>query len=565
MYKKINLMLIVVSILTISIACNNSVEPEDEIVESGDDEIIIVADGDNHDDSGDYIWNNSEVIPIVLNENSIIGEGEGITIDGSKLTITSSGTYSLSGGLSNGQIIVNTEDEEIVRLILNGVDITCSNNAPIYVLSAKKTMLVLAGNTENFLTDGTSYILEYPEENEPNAAIFSKSDLTIYGDGTLTVQGNYNDGIASKDGLIVTTGNINVRSVDEGIRGKDYLIVKNGNITVESDGDGFKSNNVDDASLGYITIENGVINITAGGDAIDAEKDVEINSGNITLTSGGKGINSEISTAIEGGVLTINSGDDAIYSSGNVIINNGSIVISSDDDGIHADRDLLINGGDINITKSFEGIESADGDISINGGEIHIVSSDDGLNLAAGGDTEPGSSLAANYYLYINGGYIVIDANGDGIDANASVVMTNGDLIINGSTVSNNSALDYDGSFEMNGGFVVAVGSSKMAEAPGASSSQNSILVNFSSIQNAGYLVHIKNQTGEELLTFSPVKTYQSVAFSSSKLIMGSSYDVYLGGSSSGTATDGLYLDGTYSPGTKYTSFTISGTVTIVN
>ena len=571
MYNIKFFVLIFISILPGFLACGNTLEPEEEAEVSEENEIVLVGNSDNHDEPGDYSWDSSEEIQIVLNANTVTVNGSGARAEGSKVTVTSAGTYNLTGILDDGQIIVNTDDEEIVRLILNGVHISNSTNAPIYIASAAKAMIVLANNTENIVTDGTSYVFENTEEDEPNAAIFSKADLTIYGNGSLTVEGNYNDGIASKDGLIITSGTINVNSVDDGIRGKDYLIVKDGTIIVEASGDGLKSDNVDDASKGYITIENGSINITAGGDAIDAEKGVAINLGELVLSSGGKGINAAISTIIDGGTFTINSADDAIHSNGLLTINDGSFVISSDDDGLHADYDLVINDGDIHITKSYEGIESAEGDITINGGEIHLVSSDDGLNLAAGGTSGMGgpgqraSTSSGNYYLYINGGYIVINANGDGVDANASIVMTDGDVIVSGSTASSNSALDYDGSFAMNGGFLVAAGTSRMAEAPGTSSNQNSILVSFSSTQKAGSLIHIENQNGQEILTFSPVKSYQSVAFSSPELTTGSTFNVYLGGRSSGTAIDGLYKDGTYTQGSKYKSFTISSTVTIVN
>lgn len=553
MFNKI--ILVLIFILTIGfMACENSVNPVEDSEDS--EEIIIVDDGSNHDNAADYIWNSSDEIPIILSGNTITVNGSGATVNGSTVTISSAGTYSFSGSLSDGQIIVNTEDEEIVRLILNGVDLSCSTNAPIYVMSAEKAMIVLADNTNNYVSDGSSYVYANSEDDEPNAAVFSKSDFTIYGDGTLTVDGNYNDGIAGKDGLIITTGTINVNAVDDGIRGKDYLIVKDGNFTVDAAGVGMKSDNDEDASFGYITIENGDINITSSDEGIEAEKDVEIALGEIDITSGGKGINGTICVTIDGGNYTINSVDDGIHSNGYVTINDGTFSISSDDDAIHADYDLVINGGDINITNSYEGIESAEGDITIDGGEIHIVSSDDGINIATRG----------GQYIYINDGYIYVNAGSDGVDANSSIVMTGGDLIVSGTTSTKNDALDFDGTFTMNGGFVVAAGSySRRTESLSTSSSQNSILVIFSSEKSAGTFVHIEDQNGNELLTYSPVKSYQSVVFSSPDLTIGSTYKIYTGGSSSGTSTDGLYSGGTYTAGSLYSSFTVSSRVTTIN
>ncbi|MCB0210396.1 MAG: carbohydrate-binding domain-containing protein [Anaerolineae bacterium] len=590
----------------------------------------------DHDDEEDYVWDSNAVIAIALNGDSIAADSDGVTIDGSTATITAAGTYSLSGTLEDGQIIVDTDDEEIVRLILNGVDISNSTSAPINITAAEKVMIVLADGTENTLTDSESYVFEDPEEDEPNAALFSKADMTIYGSGSLTVNANYNDGIASKDGLIIDSGTITVNAVDDGIRGKDYLIVKDGTITVDALGDGFKSDNEDDTDRGYIAIETGTITITAGGDAIQAETDVMISGGDFTLTSGGgsagtleedasaKGIKAAVNVNIDGGTFTLNTADDAIHSNGSLVINDGTFVIATGDDGIHADSTLEINAGDINITESYEGIESAV--ITINDGDINIVSRDDGLNVAGGNDgsgmggppggpggefgrgggpgeqgdmPEPGGgrgrgprpegepgqgggfdlgglfgqaggpggdgfAASGNYYLYINGGTIVVNAGGDGLDANGSIEMTDGLVIVNGPTNRGNGALDYDGSFTLSGGLIVAAGSSGMAQAPGQTSTQPSVLINFDSTQAAGTLVNIQSEDGQNILTFAPSKEFQSIAFSSAELTEGTTYQVYLGGSATGTVTDGLYQDATYTGGTNYTEFTISDIVTRV-
>lgn len=534
----------------------------------------------DHEDLQDYIWENSEVIQIVLQGTSISVDPEIAAVEGSKLTITSAGTYNISGTLTDGQIIVDTQDQEIVRLILNGVNITSSSSAPIFIKSSAKTIIVLSEGSENYLTDGESYIFENSEEDEPKAAIFSRDDLTIYGSGSLTVDGNYNDGISCKDGLIIKSGIITVNSVDDGIRGKDYLIVKGGNINVNAEGDGLKSDNDEDASKGYVYIETGILNIISGKDAVTGETDVLISNGEIFLSSGGgsnsnisgsisaKGIKAVVDLIIDDGTMTISSADDAIHSNGNLAINGGTFIISSGDDGIHADSDLGVNGGNINITKSFEGIESRT-IITINDGDIHIIASDDGLNVAGGKDGSgfhggPGGGMpsSGDYYLYINGGYTVINSTGDGIDVNGSIVMTGGDVIINGPTSNMNGALDYDALFKITGGFILGAGSSGMAQAPGSSSTQYSILLKFNSTQQAGGLVHFQTSGGDQIFSFEPVKKYQSIVFSSSILTKGMTYDVYTGGSSTGTANDGLYTSGTYSPGTKYTSFTISGIVT---
>lgn len=541
---------------------------------------VLAGNKKDHEDLDDYTWDSRQAVQIVLNGSEINESSDNVTVNGSQATITSPGNYVLSGSLTDGQIVVNTTDENTVRLILNGVTINNSKNSAIYIASAKKVVIILEGSTVNNITDGSSYVYASADITEPDAAIFSKSDLSIYGSGTLNVYGNYNDGIASKDGLIIKSGNINVSSVDDGMIGKDYLIVKSGTVTVTSTGDGLRSDNSDDASRGYINIESGIVDITSASDAIDAQTDAVISSGEINITSGGgsgkkvgsntsaKAIKGTVCAVIDNGTFSINSADDAVHSNGVVVINNGTFAISSGDDGVHADSILSINGGNITISKCFEGLESKT--ININDGNIHITASDDGINGAGGNDGSgaggwPGGMPApGNYNLYISGGYISVNTTGDGLDINGSIEMSAGTVIIHGPTVNNESPIDYDVSFKMTGGLIAAAGSSGMAQAPSTNSTQYSLLITFGSVNFSGTLFHIQNAEGNDILTFAPAKTYQSVAFCSPELIKDSSYDIFLGGSSTGIAVDGLYEGGVYSGGTKYKTFTVSGIVTTI-
>jgi hypothetical protein len=531
------------------------------------------ATGEILEDSADYIWDSALIVNVVLNGNSITAESLGVTVSGSKATITSAGTYNISGSLTDGQIIVNTEDEETVRLILNGVNITCSTSAPVYVSKAKKTIIVLADNTENYVTDGASY--KNVVDGEPNAAIFSKSDLTIFGNGSLIVDGNYADGISSKDGLIIKSGTIAVTSVDDGIRGKDYLVVHEGNITINAGGDGLKSDNEENTLVGFLTIDTAIIKITSAGDAMAAQTNLKIENGEFNLISGGgssktvasslsaKGIKGIASVTIDGGTFTINSADDALHSNANVEIKGSSISISSNDDGIHADKSIEVNNSYVNITKSFEGIESAS--ITIDNSNIWIVSSDDGFNATAG-LTPGGTESNDGSYLYINSGYVCVNASGgDAIDSNGNIVIKGGTVVAHGPLSQPEVGMDYNGSCTISGGMLIVSGiSSNMTQAPSTSSSQYSLLVKFTSSQSAKSIVHIQDSDGNDILTFAPLRSYQSIILSSPKFIKGNTYTIFTGGSSTGTVTDGLYVGGIYSGGTSYQSFTISSIITTI-
>jgi hypothetical protein len=536
--------------------------------------------GNQHDHEGaqDYTWSTSEVVDITLNRNSIsVANGVGVTVEGTIATIKSSGTYRVTGTLDNGQIIIGASSNALVRVILNGVKITCASNAPIYAVTADKVILVLAASTQNEVADSAG--------NQDDGVIYAKADLTICGEGSLSVTSNKNDAIRSSDGLIIKSGNIQVASVDDGVCGKDYIVVKGGHITVNSVGDAFKSDNDVNTNRGYVSIEQGTLALTSThADAISAETDILVTGGTFTVTSGGggniapangvstKALKGKVSVVIDNGDFTINSSDDAIHSNDTIIINNGKYVISTGDDAVHADNVLEVNGGSFAIVKCYEGLESAD--LTINNGYFQISSSDDGLNAAGGNDGSsgdwtpgqggfPGFPPAGNYSLVINGGFIYIDAYGDGMDINGRIEMSGGVLIINGPLANDNGAIDYDTTFKVTGGTIIAAGSSGMAMAPSTSSTVRSVLIRFSAAQQANKLVNIQTAAGETLLTFSPTKTYQALTYCSSSLAAGS-YSVYLGGTTTGSANYGVYSGGTYSGGTRYRAFTINGMVTNV-
>lgn len=564
--------------------------------------------------------------------STIAVEGNGATVENNKVKITAAGTYSIKGTIAEGQIIVDAGEDDKVYIILNGVNITCSNSAPIYIKNAKKAIISLAENTQNSVKDGETYVFEDAASDEPNAAIFSKSDLIIIGNGSLNVDANYNNGITSKDDLKIQSGNITVNAKADGLRGKDSVVITNGNITVTAGEDGIKSNNDEDDQKGYVLIEGGKITITAVEDGIQAETNVFVKAGDIAITTGGgsakaavktetmgrpgmeqttttqtqevstKAVKAGVNIIIEGGTFNINSSDDAIHSNDNLVINNGTFSLASGDDAIHSEYTLTINGGTIDITKSYEGIESET--ITINDGNVKVVSSDDGINASSAEDssgttTQSTPSEASsqrdtssmgeapnvtagqsdmppmgekpnkaggfgeavgNGVININGGYITVNAEGDGIDANGSIYMKGGTVIVNGPTNDGNGYLDYDATFEITGGTLIAAGSAGMAQAPSSTSTQNSIKINLTS-QTANTLVRVESESGEEILTFAPIKQYSSIIVSSAKLITGSTYKVYVGGSSTGTVVDGIYSGSTYSKGTEVGSVTISSTV----
>ncbi len=571
--------LFVASLLLIMTACEEFVDPENQTsggstVQYSGEYSITVNDAlaENigaHEDDDDYSTDYNTENRIVLSDGSITIGGTGILVDGNIITIISGGDYYVTGTLSDGRLIIECQESETVKLILDNVDITSSVNAPISVNSAKKTIIFLADNSVNYITDPGAYVFDNSEEDEPNAALFSKDDLSITGSGSLIIDANYNDGIATKDGLIINSGIINIEAKDDGIRGKDYLVIKSGSININCGGDGLKSDNDEYTDRGYILVEDGEISVTSGTDGFDASTDVLISSGAINIISGGgsgsyagayskKGIKSNKWLVLDSGNFSINSADDAIHSNCSIVINNGDFTIASRDDAVHADTSLVISGGSLNITECEEGIES--NLIAIEDGNINIDADDDCINSTAGNDVEGDDKSCT----YIYGGSMTLTTRGgDGIDSNGSLVMTGGNVIIHGPSSSPEVILDYNGSFNISGGFMIGSGSSShMMQAPGSSSPQYSLKIMFRSSKTSSTIFHIEDSSGNEVVTFQPVHRYYSILFSSSALVNGGSYNIYIGGSSTGENINGVYSGGTYSGGTKSSSFTISGSVT---
>lgn len=557
-------------------------------------------------DELDYDYDEAEVVAITLNGDNISCKSLDVNIDGSTITIQKAGTYLLSGTLTAGNIIVDSDDKENVRLIFNGVEISNSTTTPLFIKNAEKTIVTLVDGTENTLSDSENYILDDESNNEPNGTIFSKDDLVINGLGSLTINANYNHGIQSKNLLKIISGNIDIISNGDSIIGKDGVIVKEAVINIESQEDGIKATKVEE-NKGYIYLDNPEITIKAKKDGIQAVTCLYVKDGKYNIETGEtnensqsnsdtstdysrKGMKAGVDITIENGEYTIDSEDDGIHSNNSITVNAGTVNIASKDDGVHADTELTINNGDIKVSESDEGLEAKY--ITINDGNIDITSSDDGINASSGLSTildsgnAPGAGnrpempanengeedanagnrpeMPANENsenilgnngrmmpgggqggfdesdgseLVINGGIVHVNAGGDGIDSNGTITINGGEIYVDGPTSGGDGALDYADTCEINGGILVAAGSIGMAIAPTSGSTQYSVNAAFSKTYNGETKVTVKDSSGNEVLTYTPAKNFQSFVFSTDKLKSGETYTIYAGDTQEGTFT----------------------------
>lgn len=514
---------------------------------------------------------------ITLSDDASSCDSSSVTISNNTITITDEGTYLLTGSLSDGQVIVDADDKK-VQLVLDSVNINCDTSAALYVKAADKVFVTLASDSENSLSNTSDFVAI--DDNNIDAVIFSKDDLTLNGSGTLTVTAKYGHGIVSKDDLVITSGTYQITAAKHALSGKDSVRIADGVLTLDAGTDGIHSENTGNDAKGFIYIANGDISITADSDGFDAEETLQVDGGNIEVAAG--------------------------------------------DDGLHADGDLIITDGTINVTKSYEGLEGMT--VTVEDGNISVVSSDDGINAAGDGTSEessqsgtppekpdgsdstedrpeppsgfdkndnssansnsdsnsdskpadlpdgnggpgggnggpggddgapgsgnggpgggngapgggnggPGGGMeeATDYNLIqISGGKIYINANGDGIDSNGNLTVTGGEIYVDGPTSGGDGALDCSGTALISGGTVIAVGSSGMAENFDSSSAQGSMITTVSDSMITGDIT-LTDSEGNTIVSYSPSKEYSSVAISCADLKEGETYTLVAGDTS---------------------------------
>lgn len=290
-----------------------------------------------------------------------------------------------------------------------------------------------------------------------------------------------------------------------------------------------------------------------------------------------KGIKAGAGLYITGGTIAVDASDDAVHSNGNITISGGTMALSAGDDGIHADKALTVNGGEINIETCCEGLEGLT--VTVNDGTIRLKASDDGINAAgeltaasevsgtSGRGGGMGDMFAVNpdAYIKITGGWLYVDASGDGLDSNGSLYIEGGTVLVDGPVNGGNGALDYNGEGKVTGGVLIAAGSAAMAQNLSDAEGQAAVMVTFDTVQDSGTLINISDENKTAILSYAPSKAYQSVVISAPELIVGSKIAIYTGGSCEGGQSDGYFGNAAYTAGEAAAEMTISQAVTKIN
>lgn len=465
-------------------------------------------------------YDESKSAKITLSGDSASCSSDAVEISGSTITIKDEGTYILSGTLDNGMIIVNADKTDKTQLVLNNVSIHSETSAPVYILQADKVFITIAEGSSNTLSNGGTFTAI--DDNNIDAVIFSKEDLTLNGAGTLTITSPAGHGIVSKDSLKLTSGTYDISSASHALTGKDDVCVANANFTLTSGKDGIHAENTDDTALGLVYIQSGTFTIASEGDGISAASYMQIDDGNFNIISGGGSANAENKTSdswgnfmgggMGGGGRVPGSGknstmgnsagkasatgsagtdlngtatdtgtdnttdtdsdDDstsikAIKASGNLTINCGTFTINSADDSIHSNASITVHGGTFDIASGDDGFH-ADETLTITSASINISESYEGLE---------------GLHINISGGEITLTASDDGLNAaggtdqsgfggqrgnetfgggpGGSSSSSSGSIVISGGTIhvtASGDGLDANGTLEITGGSTTVCG-----------------------------------------------------------------------------------------------------------
>ena len=424
----------------------------------------------------DSTYDESEATIISLSDEEITIDGDGASAaeEESALYIDSEGTYIVSGTLTDGQIIIEAPDDEKLQLVLDNVDIACSDDAPLLITESDKVFVTLAEGSENVFTGPSTFNSESADAGI-DGVIFSKGDLCFNGGGSLTVTAQADNGIVSKDDLIFTGGSYKISAPGDAVQGKDCVKIKDGDFSVSADEDGIKSNNDEDSDRGFISIDGGNLVITAGYDGIQAETLLRLAGGTLDITTGGgsqygsddetwgeswgngggmplaspgaqaeppnggASPDSQATPPSEGDASgsqanASNEGDssDSQASSSNEGDSSDSQASSSSTEGssdtasakgLKGSLAVVIEGGDITVDSSDDSVHS-NGDIAITGGALNMNSGDDGIHADSSLTIDSGDITIEKSYeglegntITVNDGSINLKASDDGLNA----------------------------------------------------------------------------------------------------------------------------------------------------
>ena len=472
-------------------------------------------DAQTHYTNEDLTWDSSDEKTIDLANPAAT---DGVSVENGTITITSGGTYRLTGEYS-GQVKIDAAKTDTVRLVLDNAKITNSTGAALNVVSAAEAIIYTAAGTTNTVADEANYTAT--GDDDPDAAIYSTANLTLAGEGSLSVEGAYEEGIHTTGGLVIASGTLEVNAANTGIKGKDYVDITGGIVNVTAAQDGIKSTNTDDESKGFTRLSAGSVTVSAGDDGLKAPHTLEISGGTLNIEKSNEGIEAQYINILDGDV-TVNSTDDGI---------NASLKDSSSDTSSDTTSGTAPAGQQTQQNQNGQVQQAPAGGGTAPGGSQGSTGQNQNMPQPPTDGAMPGGGggifEVVDAAINISGGTVVVNAEGDGIDSNGTATFSGGTVTVNGPTAGGNNALDSNGDLLLNGGTVTAGSTADMFEAPSSASTSGYLKITDSSALTQGSTIQVTDSSGTVVANYKITTSgVQLVLVSNKNIVKGQSYTV---------------------------------------
>ena len=472
-------------------------------------------DAQTHYTNEDLTWDSSDEKTIDLANPTAT---DGVSVENGTITITSGGTYRITGEYS-GQVKIEAAKTDTVRLVLDNAKITNSTGAAINVVSAAEAIIYTAAGTTNTVADEANYTAT--GDDDPDAAIYSTANLTLTGEGSLSVEGAYEEGIHTTGGLVIASGTLEVNAANTGIKGKDYVDITGGIVNVTAAQDGIKSTNTDDESMGFTRLSAGSVTVSAGDDGLKAPHTLEISGGTLNIEKSNEGIEAQYINILDGDV-TVNSTDDGI---------NASLKDSSSDTSSDTTSGTATTGQQTQQNQNGQVQQAPAGGGAAPGGSQGSTGQNQNMPQPPAGGAMPGGGggtfEVVDAAINISGGTVTVNAEGDGIDSNGTATFSGGTVTVNGPVAGGNNALDSNGDLLLNGGTVTAGSTADMFEAPSSASTSGYLKITDSSALTQGSTVQVTDSSGTVVANYKITTSgVQLVLVSNKNIVKGQSYTV---------------------------------------
>ncbi len=508
-------------------------------------------------------------------------------LDGDEVEIAKDGDYYLTGSHTS----VTITKKITAHLYFENVTLNAQEGKAFSTKKSEITLTLIGSNKITAASDN---------------AVHVKGNLTINGEGSLTVESQSKNGIKVTQALTVCDAKISIAAENHAITaetivsngadigvtsaGKDglhaecdydydeddgidlekcvfttetgFVSLVNTNYTCNVEGDGIQADTfvyIDGGSYDIKTVGTFVADTSANRAEYDLTDDdfryvysrreyqkvdsdyrgssimyalkqgcKGVKVGEIEFDSDGDGEDDKVVSdgdyfiMIKSGDFKVDSTDDAFHTnSGDMTISGGNFTIDTTDDGMHADNLLKVEGGDIDVLSCYEGLEGAY--VEITGGNIYVVATDDGINAAT-------DVTSIKEHIIISDGNVLVDAEGDGLDSNGTILISGGVVTVYGPTNGGNAGLDADDGILVTGGELFVTSALGMIETPGKNSTQ--YVVSYASNKSyiyASAIITVTDSDGNVVLTSTVSKRCQSLIFSSAKFESGKTYNLYDG------------------------------------